>query len=160
MRCQPAYSEWTNWCVWSNDHTKTCWLSNSVWSTSVFPRSGTGSRRPKHEGPGHNQAPEYVQAEGAQVSIEYFHPFPFPLCLWLVAETHFKPLIFSPPLSPYRSSVFPDVILFGCCYDKLWILGWRREVGGEIVIVSQLEVLFLTTSASVSAMWNLKLNVR
>lgn len=48
--------------------------------TSVFPRSSTGSRRPKHEGPGHNPAPEYVQAEGAQVSIGQCRLLPFPPC--------------------------------------------------------------------------------
>lgn len=67
----------------------------------MFPRSSAGSRRPQHEGPGHNSTPEYVQTEGAQVSLDTVVPSLFPSCPGLVAAP-VKPLIFPPPLSPNR----------------------------------------------------------
>lgn len=51
-------------------YQKVCW-------SAVFARSSAGRRRPEHEGPGHNPPPEYVQAEGAQVSVGTLVPPPF-----------------------------------------------------------------------------------
>lgn len=67
----------------------------------MFPRSSAGSRRPQHEGPGHNSTPEYVQTERAQVSLDAVIPSPFPSCPGLVAAP-VKPLILPPLLSPDR----------------------------------------------------------
>lgn len=65
------------------------WISKGL--LFIF-RSSTGSWRPKHEGPGHNSAPEYVQAKRAQVSVAF--PFPHALDLKLRSVNVLFPLHF------------------------------------------------------------------
>lgn len=113
------------------------WISKGL--LFIF-RSSTGSWRPKHEGPGHNSAPEYVQAKRAQVSVA----FPFPHALDLKPRS--VNVLFPLPLSPDRNRMFSNTVSQERCWGKtvqVQVTGSRWRSSESLLTSQQVEVLIL-----------------